>query len=232
MAPWRPTKEWAGETAFIVGGGPSALHADLSTLRGRKVIAINSSWRAMPWADFLVFSDNRWWAEHGPILLDESQRQRPAVFGGRIVAVTTTITLPVLYEVGRENKPGLCRDPGAVMIRRTTLTAALNLAYHLGASRMILLGVDGKAAENGRTHHHEAHPWPQRPGCWDEQRVDVAAIAADLAREGIKVINASPGSALDLWKVLPLPDAIALFEAQRRCTVDPMPVPAGMVLIP
>ena len=96
MAPWRPTKEWAGETAFIVGGGPSALHADLSTLRGRKVIAINSSWRAMPWADFLVFSDNRWWAEHGPILLDESQRQRPAVFGGRIVAVTTTITLPVL----------------------------------------------------------------------------------------------------------------------------------------
>ena len=56
---WSVPREWPGETAFIVGGGPSVLGQDLDALRGRRVIVINSSVYAVPGADFLFFDDHR-----------------------------------------------------------------------------------------------------------------------------------------------------------------------------
>jgi hypothetical protein len=47
-----------------------------------------------------------------------------------------------------------------------------------------------------------------RPGCWDVQKLDLITIVKPLAAMGIKVINASPGSAYaDLWPVMTLDDA-------------------------
>jgi hypothetical protein len=61
---WNVTPEWAGETVFIVAGGPSVAAQNLDVLAGRKVIAVNSSYERVPGADVLFFGDCRWWDEH------------------------------------------------------------------------------------------------------------------------------------------------------------------------
>src|SRR6185369_2136873 len=61
---WEPTREWDGETCFILCGGPSAAAHDIGRLRGHKLIAVNSSIFTAPWANFLLFGDTRWWDEY------------------------------------------------------------------------------------------------------------------------------------------------------------------------
>ena len=61
---WPVPPEWTGETAFLVGGGPSVRDVDLSQIRGR-IIAINNSWELVPHADVLYFCDEKWWRWHG-----------------------------------------------------------------------------------------------------------------------------------------------------------------------
>ena len=61
MTLWSVPRAWPGETAYIVAGGPSVAWQDLGLLRGRRVIAVNSSWEAVPWAAILLFADLRWW---------------------------------------------------------------------------------------------------------------------------------------------------------------------------
>ena len=77
-------REWPGETVFIVGGGPSVLGVDLEALRGRRVIAINSSVYAVPWADILYFGDWRWW--HEP-----ENKAAVASFPGRVVTTSRMV---------------------------------------------------------------------------------------------------------------------------------------------
>jgi len=59
---WTVPRLWPGETVFIIGGGPSVRGQNIEALRGRRVIAINSSYLVAPWADYLIFADERWWA--------------------------------------------------------------------------------------------------------------------------------------------------------------------------
>lgn len=91
-----------------------------------------------------------------------------------------------------------------IPMRRTSLAPAINIAALLLGfeGRIVLMGADGGRSKDGRSHHHERHPWPVREGCWDVQRKDLAEIAPRLAELGVEVINASPGSKWDLWPIV------------------------------
>lgn len=196
------TPEWAGETVFVVAGGPSVNQVKpLDCLRGRKVIAINSSWKDAPFADILYFGDSRWWNLHAAVVLSE--------FKGRIITTAPNVPKnPRLLRMKKVLPPGLSDDRQALTMRRTSLTAALNLVKHLGVARIVLIGVDGKADPKGRTHHHKPHPWPQRPDCWAQQRIDLESTRKPLKMAGITVVHASPGSAYEFWPVVSLQQAI------------------------
>jgi len=137
---WSVPLEWSGETVFIIGGGPSVLSQDLDALRGRRVIAINSSVHAVPWADILFFGDWRWWYE-------PENRAAAKSFAGRVVTTSRVPDKRAL--VCRKAKPpGLAVAADSLMQRWTSLTAATNLAAHLvGAGGTIIwLGADGRKA--------------------------------------------------------------------------------------
>lgn len=203
MEYWTATPEWAGETAFIVAGGPSVNQfKPLDCLRGRKVVAINSSWKDVPFADILYFGDRRWWDHHSHAVLPG--------FKGRIITTAPNVERnnPRLVIMKKALPPGLATDRQTLTMRRTSLTAALNLVKHLGVSRVVLIGADGKGDGKGRTHHHKPHPWPQRPDCWAEQRKDLESTRKPLKMGGVEVVNASPGSAYEFWPVMTLQQAI------------------------
>jgi hypothetical protein len=203
---WIVPREWPGETVFIVGGGPSVLGVDLEALRGRRVIAINSSVYKMPWADFLYFGDWRWWNE-------PDNRAAVAGFRGRVVTTSRLVAEDKKVLVCRAAKPpGLAREHDSLMQKWTSLTAATNLAAHLvgPGGTIVWLGADGRLAADGRSHHHPPHRWPHRPGCYDKQHADLVTIVPSLRALKIAAFNASPGTAWgDLLPVISLQDALS-----------------------
>jgi hypothetical protein len=176
MTFWSVAREWEGETVFIVGGGPSVLGVDLEALRGQRVIAINSSVYKLPWADILYFGDWRWW--HEP-----ENRAAVASFRGRVVTTSRMCSEDKQVLMCRAAKPpGLALARDSLVQKWTSLTAATNLAAHLvgPGGTIVWLGADGRLAADGRSHHHQPHRWPHRPGCYDKQHADLVTIVPSL----------------------------------------------------
>lgn len=193
----RVTPDWAGETCFIIGGGPSVLDHDLSLLEGQKVIVINTSYTVYPQADYLIFGDTRWWDHH---------RNKLGEFKGKVISVSSIAADPRLLRMNRSSpNDGLAKDTGTVALKTTTATAAMNLAVHLGVKKIILLGMDGDGRD-GKSHHHAPHPWKHIPGGWHRQRDDLKRIAKELRHIGVECVNASPGSKIELWPIVELKD--------------------------
>ena len=198
-------REWPRETAFIVGGGPSVLGQNLKLLHGRNVIAINSSLHAVPWADFLYFGDWRWWNE-------PENKAAVASFRGRAVTVSRMVRDDKVLICRTGHPPGLELERDSLMQKSTSLTAATNLAAHLVGSggTIVWLGADGCVAADGRTHHHQPHRFPHRPGCYDKQKSELVTIVPSLKALGIALFNASPGTAwADLAPVVRLEDMLS-----------------------
>ena len=199
---WPVPCEWPGETAFVIGGGPSVLGQDLESLRGRRVIVINSSVYAVPWADILFFGDWRWW---------EDNRAAVASFPGRVVTTSCMVPDRKVLVCRKTNPPGLALERNSLMQKRTSLTAATNLAAHLvgPGGTIVWLGADGRIAADGRTHHHKPHRWRHKSGCYDIQRADLVTIVPSLTAMGVVGYNASPGTAwADLLPVIDLQEAL------------------------
>ena len=201
---WDVPTEWQGQTAFIIAGGTSVKTIDLEQLRGQRVIAINSSWAAVPFADYLIFADSRWW---------EFQREKlmTAKFAGRIVSCSQSSRAPQLLRVRRTTK--MVPDRDALMVQFTTSTAAIDLAVKLGAARIVLLGLDGKVGADGKTHHHKDHPWRNVPGWEGKHRRDFISIIEPLRQLGIEICHGTPGSAYEFWPTIDLTSLLGVRAA-------------------
>jgi len=205
---WSVPREWAGQIAFIVAGGPSVLQQNLELLRGRNVIAINSSIYALPWADFLYFGDWRWWNEL-------ENKAAVARFHGRVVTTSLMVKDEKVLTCRKANPPGLALEHDTLTQKFTSLTAATNLAAHLigPGGTIVWLGADGKNAADGRTHHHKPHRWTERSDCYDKQYADLVTIIPSLQAFGIIGFNASPGTA---WAdLLPVIDLCNMLNERR-----------------
>lgn len=235
MLSWSvPRGAWAGEPVFIVAGGLSVGTQDLSLLASRRVILVNSSYERLlqlvgpphlRHADYLFFGDERWWRQHQSKLVDLPCPIVTTGFEARDsrqgLEQTLTHVLRLNNSRPKAGKPPeplrLSDDPSAVPLRRTSATAVMNVAHLLNAGGpIVLLGMDGKPGADGRSHHHRPHPWDQRSNCWYEQKCDLASIADDLRMRGVTVLNAAPGSALDLWPVMDLREACARVDEVVR----------------
>jgi len=201
---WTVPHEWPGETVFIIAGGPSVLGQPLHLLRGRRVIAINSSIFTVPWADVLYFGDWRWWAE-------KENQAAVAEFPGRVVTTSRMVADRKVHVCRKTKPPGLATERNSLMQRWTSLTAATNLAAHLvgPGGTIVWLGADGQKAADSRTHHHKPHRWAHTPGCYDKHLGDLKTIVPSLKAMGITAYNASPGTAwADLLPVISLREAL------------------------
>jgi len=96
----------------------------------------------------------------------------------------------------------LSESPDTVALERTSTTGAINVAVHFGATRIVLLGVDGKLATDGTRHAHGlAWPWPKgaQPDAFESQVQEFRRIAPSAKKFGVEIINANPDSAIDAF---------------------------------
>ncbi|MCK5640805.1 MAG: hypothetical protein KAJ19_08410, partial [Gammaproteobacteria bacterium] len=132
-------------TIYIIGGGPSLIGFDWALLAGKSCIAVNKAYQVID-ADYIYFSDLRFWLAHQKELRDT----RATKITGAKVEDSCLINFTFTGMKGLETKPNQIRSGN------NSGYAAMNVAYHLGATRIILLGFDMKF-KNDKSHWHEGH---------------------------------------------------------------------------
>lgn len=206
--PWYP--DWSSDKVVIVGSGPSAIDAPIGIAKGAaKVVAINDSWRLVPWADLLYACDGRWWRTNGGMTKFEGLK------------VTSDLDMHadclkwgIHFVRCNRQTDTLVMRPGVVGWGGNSGFQALNLAVQFGARHIILVGLDMHLSDG--IHWHPPRDVPLH----DPSEINIKrwrraidGLAPSLKALGANVINCSPTSALTsypkqtLQQALELPDA-------------------------
>ncbi len=204
--PWSAPRLWPGATVVCLGGGPSLTQAQVDFIRGRgRVIAVNDAYQLAPWAEVLYACDWRWWRKLDGVPDFAGLKVTLSNSRGHLDAYPD---IEILENTGTE---GLERAPTGLRTGRNGGYQAINLAVHLGAARVLLLGYDMKPDAAGRTHWFGDHAdWPTRPGVFETVMLPhFPGLARELRILGVAVVNCTPDSALEAFDKLPLERALA-----------------------
>jgi len=184
-------RAFPGATIVCLGGGPSLTQADVDAVHGRAVvIAINDAYRLAPTADILYGCDARWWSWHKGV---------PSFAGPKFSIDPQARVWPGVVVLRNTGTQGLERDPGGIRTGRNSGYQAVNLAVHLGAARIVLLGYDMSVGARGRTHWFGDHP-NRIVSPYASMLREWPTIVAPLAEAGVEVVNASRRTALTCFR--------------------------------
>lgn len=208
-----------GVAVAIVAGGPSLRGFDWEQLHGIPAIAINRAYETMPFAPVLWWSDARFWRQHR-----EGLRRHGAIWKATCFtnyhetdAVPAWVTQYRMTETA-----GFDEDPRYLRSGNNSTYAAMCLAAHLGAGRLVLFGVDMRHGRAGETHFHDGHGLIQSPETFDRYMLPFFdTLAEPLAKRNIEVINASPESALTVWPRCSIEEGLKCLDISRKlsCSV-------------
>lgn len=219
-------QEWKGGTVVLIGGGPSLTREQVEQVRAAQAgwrvqcIAINDAYLWAPWADILYFADASWWAQHTagvakPMIKLSAEQvcERFAAFAGQKCSIQSQQpniaddAVHILKNARTDpngrgiHATGLSLDPCALVTGSNGGWQATNLAVLAGAQTIILLGIDGQPAADGRTHWSGGHREPTSQESFAAYRRSFSAGEAALKEAGVRVINCSPGSAIGFEKM-------------------------------
>lgn len=144
-----------------------------------KAVAVSNAYQLASWADALVSNDMRWWREH-PLALKFAGRR---FCGGDYKGTERLVPSPMFPSGTNSGLQGM------------------RVALLLGATRIILLGLDMKG-----THYFGRHPANLRnssPGDFHRMLQQFSRWRSDA-----EVINCSPGSALTCFKTAILTEVL------------------------
>jgi hypothetical protein len=153
---------------------------------------INTSFRRALWADVLYACDETWWRAYFPEVARTFQGEKWTVNE----RVRDAFHINWIFGV---DQAGLSKDPTLISQGKNSGYQAMGLAYLFGATRLLLLGFDFQKSGN-RSHWHGDHP----PGLGNASFYPgwvnaMNALAIDLKREGIEVINCSRATAIQCF---------------------------------
>lgn len=182
---------------MIVASGPSLTKGDcqlVSRYRHEdkcRVIVVNDNWRMVPNADALYACDLKWWIHHwNDIEFDGAKYTQDEQAARRF-------DLNHVYCV--TEGVGLCLHPGTIHGGSNSGYQAINLAYHFGARRILLLGYDFQWT-GGTPHWFGEHPRPlNQPtglGGWIK---NFTPLKDDLEAQGVRVVNCTRETALSCF---------------------------------
>lgn len=205
--PFTVDQMWPGLTAVIIGGGPSLSLAQIRTIAQARttqkcrVIAVNDAVYPAWWADWLHASDTKWW--HWNI-------QSVQHFRG--IKTTVCDDCPdrwvdgYLRYTGRE---GFDPDPSCIRTGGNSVYQAMHIAIHAGVKRIVLVGVDMKRGADGESHWFGEHHDRIVPDYAETLIPAFATLVPEIEARGVRVTNASPGSALLTFPFAPIEEAFA-----------------------
>lgn len=201
---WTPERLFEGRAVAIIGGGPSLADLDLDTLRGHPFIAVNSSCRTVSpiatSADILFFHDNSW---------NENRPQLAEDWPGRVVTSNRNAKARLGDKVCRLDMSVVAERIGALPdhVGASSGHTATCLAAMMGANPIVLIGFEGQAVA-GRTHGHDDYYQHDLAAFRERFLPGWAGLAPAFARHGVRIINATPNSAVTEFPFANLGDVL------------------------
>lgn len=183
-------KIWSGRTVVILGSGPSISNLDLNLIFGKyRTIGVNHSFKLGP-VDMLWFGDFGWYA---------ANKADIHAFGGFKATCCPQMPdkpWPDIKKIKRQSKvSGLTTDRSdTVTWNSNSGTSAINVAYHLGATRVLLAGFD-MIAKSSTHHWHNFYKGKIRRN-FDNHLKHYDAVARDAQAVGLEILNLNPNSAI------------------------------------
>lgn len=177
-----------GKTVFCVGSGPSLTKKDCAAIEktGSPIIAVNSSWQAVPSASILFAGDEAWWTAN------LSQLNTRAALWTTSMSASLKYNLRLFKSSGRHWNSGL---------------RAIELAESLGAEKVVLLGYDCSVRRGA--HWHGKHDKTLNPTSGVCQSW-IAQFKQLSQRVKVPVINCSRETVLTCFPQVNLEDILCL----------------------
>ena len=190
-----------GGTVVCIGTGPSLTRDDVDYVRGKAtVIAINDAYKLAPWADVLYGCDSRWW-------LWNSKRGALAFAGLKFALDPAARRYPGVQVLRKTGETGIETNPSGLRAGRNSGYQAINLAVHLGATRILLLGYDMRGDPQHGDHFFGAHPDGSKPPfaiCLKR----FETLVDPLAKLGVEIVNCTPTTKLVCFPRMALREAL------------------------
>ncbi len=201
MGPSVP-RAFPGSTVVCVGSGPSLIAADIALCRraGARILTINNAFSLCPDADVVYAPDRRWW-DWNPEALQAS--------GLKFAFQIEAEGLPGVTVLQRTGRLGLETCPCGLRSGGHSGYAAINLAVHLGARRVLLLGYDHAPGADG-AHHFAGgdHPDGSHLPDYEVFRDSYLALLEPLRARRIDVCNVSRVSTVTAFPRVTLEEAL------------------------
>lgn len=206
---WSVPPEWFNEVAFLLACGPSFSRVPVDKLQGKgRVLAINDAYQRVPWADVLYACDLKFLRAHQDRIL--------GTFQGRYI-VSLDNNLPGVRSLRNTGEVGLETDPGGLKHGHNSGYQAINLAYHLGATKIVLLGYD-MGTPNGQLHWQPRSDQQTEFGFNQSLSIMLAcfpSLVQPLYEAGVSVVNCTPHSKLQCWPYEPLSTVLHYIYSQE-----------------
>lgn len=198
--PYVIPRVWPGSTVVCIASGPSLTQEDVDYVRGKaKVIVVNSSYQMAPWADLLYACDARWW---------KWNRGATSFTGLKFALTKESGKWPGVRVLEKTGVEGLETKKSALRTGGNSGYQVINLAVHMGASRIVLLGYDMQRGPKGEEHWHP--DYPNRSRSPYNMFVRHYGTLVDPLREiGVDVINCTRRTAIQCF---PRQSLVSVFE--------------------
>jgi hypothetical protein len=224
---------WADEPCIVAASGPSLTTEVAQKVRfarwlnGWRVIAVNDAYKAIPRADVLYACDNIWWAQHKKCEGFYGEKWSSHEVDKFSKEVHGNDKLKVAEEYGVNLVRGqdgdeFSFDPEFIRYGSNSGFQGINLALLFGCTRIVLVGFDMRYV-GGQAHFFGNHP-PGLPQIRD-QDYQRFAIRFERAKKKlpahINIVNATPGSALTCFPMMPLDEALRRDDSVRCDRAEP-----------
>lgn len=201
---------------IIAGSGPSLSDTVAQLCAGFQVLAVNDAWRRFRSAAVLYACDQKWWdlpagRYAGPPSDAEFQGQRWTCHGAANDENTALAQRLGLQLIAARHGIGFSLEPGLIHYGGMSGFQAINLAINqFAATHIVLVGFDNRTNRNGDTHyfgHHAAPLVDPDVVIFNIMQAEYAE-AARLLPAHIRIVNATPDSALTAFPMLSLTEAL------------------------
>jgi len=198
------------DPVIVVASGPSLTQQVAETCRkarwfnGWRIICVSDAYRLFSpsGADILYSCDTEWWNLHDGAKEFRGERwSSHDDNGNKKLEVAERFGLAL---VRGALCAGFSSDPAVIHYGHNSGYQAVNLALLKGATKVVLVGFDMRVVDE-KTHFFGSHPKPLR----DNTSFKNFIKAFEVSKSPVPIVNATPGSALTCYPMMPLEEALS-----------------------
>lgn len=199
--------DWSGQTAVIIGTGPTAKDVPLDQASGSaRAIAIKGSWKLAPWANVLYGLDKGWWIANRGVPDFKGLKVTPSPTAARVyrlVQVRLKARVEILTGETGVLGCGLRTGGGHSGFQ------AINLAIQFGAKKIVLVGFDMTLSKGEHWDRNQAGVAKADKGRVESWRVALDGCAEQFKALGVDVVVVGE-SALTAFPKMSLAEALGV----------------------